>query len=427
MRLQRAFGNRALMRMVQAKLAVSKPGDEYEQEADRVAEAVVGAPDARPKPGLTPEIQTRPANVQRQTSSTPEDESEEVEVHAKPADGGGGARAEAPSVENGIDDLKGSGREMPHSVKSYFEPRFGHDFGGVRLHTDADAARLARSLNARAFTVGRDIVFGEGEYAPQTLEGKKLLAHELTHVLQQRGGRSVINRKISFEEPKPRGVNPIDTVIHGRPVGLTTPTFNGTQLPADPRSAADKKEAERLFNQAGQIILNALTPPSISYNQQTKECSFPDFDVKVSANVIVPTQPVNKQWTLSVPGKEIQNCKSTGQVPVVMKGKPDSDAIAKWIAANEQEHVDDLKALHKKHFESYFNWLLALRAPADASKNCQASLYNAIGKKDAETAMAFLKEWSAAIDKRHQGGGHILHNKINLKNNCTSVEIESTR
>jgi len=68
------------------------------------------------------------------------------------------------------------------------EQRFGHDFSRVRVHTDAAAEQSARAVSARAYTVGADIVFGRGHYAPGAMEGKKLLAHELTHVLQQAGG-----------------------------------------------------------------------------------------------------------------------------------------------------------------------------------------------------------------------------------------------
>lgn len=425
--MQRTFGNRAVLRMLQTKLSVSKPGDEFEQEADRVAEAVVRMPGARSKSELTSASQTRPASIQRQPSSSHEEEAaEEIEVHAKPADNGG-PRAGDSAVQHRIEDLSGSGREMPRSLKSYFEPRFGQDFGSVRLHTDGDSARLAESLNARAFTVGSDIVFGEGQYAPQTLEGKKLLAHELTHVLQQRGGKSVIRRKISFEKETYKPVNPIDTVLHGRPVGLTTPTFNGTQLPADPKSASTPQQAKQLYNQAGQIILDALTPKATKYNAAAKECTFADFDVKVSANVIVTTQPSNKQWDMSVAGGEIKNCKNTGNVPVVMKGIPDSDTIAKWIESNEQEHVDDLKALHAKYFEAHFKWLFTLKATGGDSGKCQESLMSSLGTRDAVAARDFIKDWSDAIDNRHKGGKHILHNKINVKNNCASVEIESTK
>jgi hypothetical protein len=73
---------------------------------------------------------------------------------------------------------------LPDAVRSFFEPRFGQDFSKVRVHTDSRAARSARDLNARAFTLGRDIVMGAGQYSPGTSEGKRLLAHELTHVIQ---------------------------------------------------------------------------------------------------------------------------------------------------------------------------------------------------------------------------------------------------
>jgi hypothetical protein len=82
--------------------------------------------------------------------------------------------------------LKGGGHSLPESVRSYFEPRFGHDFSKVRVHYDDKAAESAQAVNAKAFTVGQDIVFGEREYAPETDNGQQLLAHELTHFLQQR-------------------------------------------------------------------------------------------------------------------------------------------------------------------------------------------------------------------------------------------------
>ncbi|MBV9957041.1 MAG: DUF4157 domain-containing protein [Acidobacteria bacterium] len=79
----------------------------------------------------------------------------------------------------------GAGSPLSEATRTHFEPHFGADLGGVRVHTDASAAEAAAALNARAFTVGRDIVFGAGEYAPETDAGQRLLAHELTHVGQQ--------------------------------------------------------------------------------------------------------------------------------------------------------------------------------------------------------------------------------------------------
>ncbi|HLM55850.1 MAG TPA: DUF4157 domain-containing protein [Pyrinomonadaceae bacterium] len=85
--------------------------------------------------------------------------------------------------------LNSSGQPLDAQTRSFMESRFGHDFSRVRVHTDARAAESARSVNALAYTVGHDVVFAEGSYAPQTGEGRRLLAHELTHVVQQRGGQ----------------------------------------------------------------------------------------------------------------------------------------------------------------------------------------------------------------------------------------------
>lgn len=91
----------------------------------------------------------------------------------------------SPSLATQIRSLRGGGQSLPRSVRSFFEPRFGYNFTQVRVHTDAGAEEIARALNARALTVGHNVLFGAGQYAPGTTAGKKLLAHELTHVVQQ--------------------------------------------------------------------------------------------------------------------------------------------------------------------------------------------------------------------------------------------------
>jgi hypothetical protein len=84
--------------------------------------------------------------------------------------------------------LRSPGHALDEGVRSFMEPRFGQDFSRVRVRTDTRAAESAAAVSALAYTAGRDIVFGSGQYTPQTLAGRKLLAHELTHVIQQRGG-----------------------------------------------------------------------------------------------------------------------------------------------------------------------------------------------------------------------------------------------
>lgn len=89
-----------------------------------------------------------------------------------------------------LNQSRGCGQALPEVDRSFMERRFGADFSGVRVHTDSNAVQLSRELKAEAFTYGRDIYFGIGRYSPSTSSGKRLLAHELMHVVQQTGGRS---------------------------------------------------------------------------------------------------------------------------------------------------------------------------------------------------------------------------------------------
>ncbi len=94
-----------------------------------------------------------------------------------------------PEVEEAIQAARGGGQALDRGVRAQMEPAMGADFGGVRVHTGGQADALNRSLSARAFTTGQDIFFKQGEYSPGSSSGRELLAHELTHVVQQNGGQ----------------------------------------------------------------------------------------------------------------------------------------------------------------------------------------------------------------------------------------------
>src|SRR5690606_19847635 len=95
----------------------------------------------------------------------------------------------APAVDEGferyVSSLDGRGINLSDTERDFFEPRFGHDFSGVRIHTGTEAARSADSIHALAYTVGNNIVFNTGQYQPESDIGRKLMAHELTHTIQQ--------------------------------------------------------------------------------------------------------------------------------------------------------------------------------------------------------------------------------------------------
>lgn len=159
---------------IQRKATLSSPGDPLEREADAVAEKVIWMPE----PGL---IGSTPAAIQRKCAEC--DDEEKNTIQTKPT--GSAHTGAALDADVAVRAAVRGGTPLPAEVRSYFEPRFGHDFRAVRVHADRGASNAARAARARAYTVGRDIVFGSGEYAPATAEGKQLLAHELVHVLQQ--------------------------------------------------------------------------------------------------------------------------------------------------------------------------------------------------------------------------------------------------
>ncbi|MFY1825796.1 eCIS core domain-containing protein [Myxococcus fulvus] len=143
---------------------------------------------------LTPSVQRVGCAGGSCSCSSCEEKKEEVARAAQPGVSGAAPSQEVSAhVACGL----GSGHPLESSARAFFEPRFGHDLGGVRIHTDAKAAASARALQARAYTVGSDIAFQEGAYSPATHAGRRLLAHELTHVLQQTGGRSTSGARLA--------------------------------------------------------------------------------------------------------------------------------------------------------------------------------------------------------------------------------------
>jgi hypothetical protein len=146
---------------LQRKLSIGPADDQYEREADRIADQLVDgtSTSTHVRPDTTPTPLRRKSN---ETSA-----------------GGAGV----PAVVNQV--LGSSGQPLGSAERAYFEPRLGHDFAKVRVHADGAAAASAKAVDARAYTVGRDVVFGAGQYDPQSREGRHLLAHELTHVAQQ--------------------------------------------------------------------------------------------------------------------------------------------------------------------------------------------------------------------------------------------------
>jgi hypothetical protein len=166
------FGGPRLPHPIQAKLKVGAVDDPLEHEADRVADQVM----RMPAPEVS--IAAAPPQVSRKCDACEEEEN----LQKKPA-GPQAAAGEAPASAHEV--LRSPGQPLDAAAREFMEPRFGHDFSGVRVHTGTSAEQSARDVNAHAYTVGHNMVFGVGRFAPGTQDGRRLIAHELTHVVQQ--------------------------------------------------------------------------------------------------------------------------------------------------------------------------------------------------------------------------------------------------
>lgn len=195
---------------VQMKMAVNKPGDKFEQEADKMADKVMRMP--APATGKDEKLQRAPEEkLQKkeqdkiQKAAAPEEKiqkapqpeeklqkKEDEKLQKAPAQeeklqrkGGDGAPAVTSNVQSAIHNKTTGGQPMSADVRSFMEPRFNADFSNVRVHSDPESAGLSNQLSARAFTYQNHVFFSHDQYQPGTSEGKQLLAHELTHTIQQ--------------------------------------------------------------------------------------------------------------------------------------------------------------------------------------------------------------------------------------------------
>ena len=221
-------------------LSVSQPGDSSELEAERVSNDVMA-------------ISELPSSGKLARAASPISLAERQARDA--GDGDGGGQQGTPSARLTDSRIPSSHQPLDSSARSFLEPRFGHDFSRIRVHADDAAAASAASVSARAFTVGSDIVFGAGEYRPESPDGRRLLAHELTHTIQQANGlpasiqrepnASTMPPNSSSASTPPVSTAPPGTAAPAPAAGAKTVTYKGKTLQSDP--AAAKKMLQEMI------------------------------------------------------------------------------------------------------------------------------------------------------------------------------------
>ncbi|BAZ78769.1 DUF4157 domain-containing protein [Sphaerospermopsis kisseleviana CS-549] len=309
----------------QAKLSISQPGDTYEQEADSVARQVMQrmalsgnrqSIQRQEIPEEEEELQMKPLDIstlQRQEAPEEEEElqmkpldistlqrqevpEEEEELQMKPmvqrqANGGMAATAD---LETSINQARGGGQPLGDNIRKPMEQAFGADFGGVKVHTDSHSDGLNRSIQARAFTTGQDIFFRQGEYNPGSRGGQELLAHELTHVVQQNGGmvqRSLLPPQHLMQLPateNPRNYADQRGGGVGKVLSPTVQLMALSPLGAKASTHGDPEKAdlvERLINGTSSVedYMSGVCYDAVAYVQYLRGCINPEQLLNINA------------------------------------------------------------------------------------------------------------------------------------------------
>jgi hypothetical protein len=227
----KVYGNRPA---IQPKISVGAPGDKYEQEADQMAQQVMSRPAAISHPPIQrlemseeekEQVHTKPLAasitplVQRETAPAElEEEQEQVQMkRSLQRAAEDGSFQASTDIESQLSCSKGGGSPLPDEVRSFMEPRFGADFSQVRVHTGGEAVQMNKELGAQAFTHGSDIYFGVGK-SPAISE---LTAHELTHVIQQKGAGVQVQRQTPPPQAAPPQPDQNQTVTRLDPAKIT--------------------------------------------------------------------------------------------------------------------------------------------------------------------------------------------------------------
>jgi hypothetical protein len=289
---------------LQAKLKVNEPGDIYEQEADRIADQVLATPAHSAVSGAPPRIQRFAGQPNGQMDAAP------------------------ASVEQA---LSSPGRSLEPTLRQDMEQRFGYDFSQVRVHSGVAAEQSARGVNAYAYTVGHNIVFGAGRFSPATHEGRRLLAHELTHVVQQSGSDAIL---VDQSDEK-RGLSPISRPINNTLLGRLQRREAGSHSPALGTAAEYTGPGWTTVNKLGIVRVEEATAKERGARLRQEPSTSPGVKVihHLDENTRVLILAQNEEWRyVLVDNKQYRGSLGYVRDYLIWTGLPDPDAVTYYIA-----------------------------------------------------------------------------------------------
>jgi uncharacterized membrane protein YgcG len=421
---------------IEPKLAISRPGDEHEREAERVAAAVMSG-SAMAKSRIF------------------DSSGDEHEVGRRLSDESQHSTMPPPAV---ISALSSSSQPLEPEARKFMEVRFGYDFSRVRIHENSEASQASRAIAARAYTVGSDIVFGAGQYRPNSHGGRQLIAHELTHVLQQRNHRPMLCRSILYPDAAvTRNDDPILRYLRNDDsIALTTLTINGVarltdrvlqdafnpkgiepkgQPVAPPPTAGSRGPGSGAGSGGGTRTEEGSGSGSggggsAAGGGATAQCGFKNFDVKISANIRLPPPPADGRWgpdeverkditRPGLPGK----CGGRDRTSVVMKAEPNSADFYQWLEDNEQQHATDIKVAADQFLVPDHQAVLAMRGTGADANACAADLNNQLSRLSTDNVQRFLRKVKDDVALRDVPGGHKFDARFEERNDCNNLSI----
>jgi hypothetical protein len=430
---------------IQCKLAVSSPGDSFEREADVVADRVMRM-EASPSIGAAPPMIHRKCSnceEEKQALEGREDESLDTQrttIFRKAAPFL--SAAPAPVTSQRLAASRTGGAPLAPATRARMENSFGHDFSRVRIHYDAEAGAMSRQISALAFTHGSHIYFQEGGYHPDTSDGKRLLAHELTHVIQQgeaprqsqggdrsgdrepgRTSSSVLQRTATWGGAAVHETNNlVDVFLSGAVVGITVQQLNGTALGSTAGARGALVSPTLAFASAASGGVNA------------KVASVPT-NTGSSDETVLGSGP----WTRVVPKATVgaafpalTACTGAATSTFRAKGRPDDAAMKTSNRRHEDHHVADHHAVFDATVGAWDTRLAAAAAAGTAfngptQADAVAALHAAMGGTPNQIADALFNNRIAAAQAFHAtaAGGNVTLENPTANADCTTSEVTS--
>lgn len=288
---------------IQPKLVIGSPSDRYEQEADRVASDVV-------QRIHSPQLTKQSASIQKQYKN--------IGIIQPKLNQNIPSRVAPTNLGSSIQSARVSGQPLADTIRQPMEQAFGTDFSGVKIHTDSIADNLSQSIQARAFTTGKNIFFKQGEYNPSSKQGQELLAHELTHVIQQSEDalQHIQRKKMQMVSSKPT----LGEMIEGKPVFVSPPEY----------ITIKDEEADKQYRvKAGQSFLNIETinrGAKSTSSSTTRKVNENVTESERNAGEIIEIKDGHHRFVCDILGGSTVNIEIANQYG----SEPDSWSSMKW-------------------------------------------------------------------------------------------------